>query len=246
MKKLIFLSVLMLGLTGCGLIPKRVEFFQSKVGRFPEPTESQKELQKEAAQRAKEKAQEVLMAAKSENASDHVVAPAAETVELTDAVSQSVGSPLKRPTETSQALSDQVRKSVAKLDQKIDSFKQKNDKNAGKKIEDTGVFNFSYFGWTGGVVAFILLVWVVLRAILSAASAVNPGAAVAVGGMNVATSVLAKGFHQIVEGGEDFKKWIGNEISDPSLKQRILGAFQANHVTAQDSDVQAVVKQLTK
>lgn len=244
-KSLLLLTFSLWALTGCSLVPKRVEFFQDKVHKFPAVTAKQEELQREAAALAKQKAAVVVDEALKENASPYVLAPAREVEKLTDSVSTSLGPPVSPADNTTNVVA-KLEKAVAKHNNSVVNFAKENDKDAGKKIEGTGLLQIPYFAYAGGVLGFILLVWVVLRAVLAAASAANPGAAVAVGGMNVATSVLSKGFHQIVEGGEAFKDWIKHEVSDPGLQQRILSAFQANHVTAQDSDVQAVVKQLTK
>lgn len=241
MQKFLLLTTLIFSLTGCSLIPKRVEFFQDKVHKFPEPGAKQVELQREVAQRAKEKAQETLVAATREHSSPDVTSPAAETAVLTDAVSQSVGAPAKRPTADSSALADELRASIAKLDRKIDSFKRDNDENAGKKIEGTGLVQVSYFVYLGGIILVVLIGRVILKDILLAASAANPGAAVAVGGLNVAGSLLSRGFHQVIKGGKDFVTWVNNEIEDPGLRDKIVGAFVANQKTAQDRDVKSVV-----
>ena len=248
MRKLILslsLMLSLLSLSGCSLIPKRVELFQSKVQRFPELTNSQKELQKEVAQRAKEKAAETLLAATAENTSTNVISPAHEAAVLTDAVAESVGAPAKRPSESSQALADELRKSVAKLDRKIDAFQKENDKVAGKKIEDTGLIKVPYFMWAGGILVVIFVFWHLAKTALTVASAGNPGALVGVGAMNVAGSVVSRGFQQLVHGGEGFLTWVKNEIPDSALQQKIMDAFITRHKVAQDSDIKQLVKHLT-
>jgi len=238
----------LLSLTGCisSLIPKTVEFGQSKVHRFPEPTSSQKELQKEAAELAKEKAAQTLLAATAENTSTNVITPARETAVLTDAVAESVGVPASRPTESSQALADELRASIAKLDKKIESFKAENEKVAGKKVEGSGLIQVPYFLYAGGFVLIVVVGWHLAKTALTVASAANPGALVGVGAMNVAGSLAGKGLTQVVQGGKDFLGWVNKEVSDPILKQKVLDAFTSSHKMAQDSDVQSVVKQLIK
>lgn len=248
MKKIFLMLVLAVSLSfsGCSLIPKRVEFFQDKVQKFPEPPPAQTELQRQAAQRATEKAREALEAALYYHTPTEVTAPAKETEVLTDAVAESVGPPLHPSTDDSSTLATGLRSARAKLSREIDDFKEGNDKNAGKKIEGTGLFSVPYFVWAGGFVALIVGGYFVLKLALSAGAAVNPGAAVGLGALNVASSVVSKGFHQIVQGGEQFKDWVETEISDTGVKEKILKAFAHSHVSNQDQDVQAVVKQITK
>ncbi len=246
-KILSLLATSLLLLTSCGtLIPKPVELFQKKVHSFPEATNSQKELQKEAAERAKEKAAETLLAATAENTSTNVITPARETAVLTDAVAESVGAPASRPNESSQALADELRASIAKLDKKIDSFKQANEKLEGKKVEGTGLVQVPYLAYVGVIALIIFVGWHLAKTALTVASAANPGALVGVGAMNVAGSLAGKGLTQVVQGGKDFLGWVEKEVTDPALKQKITDAFVTAHKLAQDGDVQAIVKPLTK
>lgn len=244
MKKSLLLLIFSLCLTGCGLIPHKVEFFQDKVHKFPAVTAKQEELQREAAALAKQKAQETVDEALKENVSPYVLAPARETEKLTDAVSTSLGPPVHAYSNTTN-LVEGLNHAVAKHNNKVADFAEDNDKNSGKKIEGTGLVQVPYFAWAGGVVALLFLVWVVLKAVLTAASAANPGALVGVAGMNVAGSVLAKGFHQVVKGGELFKEWVGKEL-EPGLQQKVLDAFTSLHKTAQDGDVKAIVDHIVK
>lgn len=230
-------------LTGCSLIPKKVELFQDKVHRFPQPSAKQEEFQREAAALAKQRAAQTVDEAIKENASPFVLAPARDTEKLADAVSTSLGPPVKEATDASVA--DKLNSATGKYNNKVEDFSKENDKNANKKIEGTGLVQVPYFAWAGGVVALILLVWVVLKAVLTAASAANPGALIGVAGMNVAGNTLAKGFHQVVKGGELFKEWVGKEL-EPALQQKVLDAFTTLHKQAQDGDVKAIVDHIVK
>ena len=226
------------------MIPKKVEFFQDKVHKFPQPTAKQSELQRQAAALAKIKASETVDAALKENASTNVVSPALETEKLTDAVSTSLGPPVHAYSNTTNIV-DGLNTAVAKHNNKVESFSKNNDENAGKKIEGTGLVQVPYFAWAGGVVALLFLVWVVLKAFLTLASAANPGASLGVAGMNVAGSVVAKGFHQLVKGGEVFKDWVANNV-EPAMQQKIVDAFTASHKETQDGDVKALVNHIVK
>jgi hypothetical protein len=243
----IALGILMLGLTGCGILPKRVEFFQDKVQRFPVPASKQIELQREVARKANDKAAETLHQAIKENSSPTLLVPAAETEKLTAAVAESVGAPAKSPAKLeTDALITDLRAQMAKLDNKVTEFVKDNNENAGKKIEGTGLVQVPYFAWTGGILVFLLVGWYILRTVAGAAALANPGAAVGVGAMNVAGSVVSKAFQQVVKGGEEFKDWVGKEINDPALKQKVLDAFTAAHKETQDQDVKSLVDHVIK
>lgn len=232
-------------LTGCSLIPKKVEFFQDKVHKFPQATAKQDELQREAAALAKQKTAETVDAALKENASPYVVSPAREAEKLTDAVSTSLGPPVTPNTNTVQ-VANGLNHAVAKYNNSVVDFARENDKNADKKIEGTGAIQVPYFIYLGGFVVVVIVLWHLGKTALTVAGAAYPPAAipatVALGGMHIAQDLAAKALKQVVAGGQDFKTWIKNEIPDAALKQRILGAFQANHQTAQDEDVQTLVK----
>lgn len=244
---LIILLAASVVLGGCGtLIPKRVELFQDKVKKFPVATLAQKEVQKQAAQRAKEKAVEVYVAAVAEEASPAVTVPAKETVVLTDAVADVLGAPAKRPDIDTAALADQVRKSLAQLDKKVDSFIEDSNENVGKKIEGTGLVQVPYFVWLGGFCVVAFIGWHLAKMALSAASAANPGATLGVGAMNVAGNTVSKGLVQLVNGGKKFLNWAETGIEDPALRQKITEAFTSAHKRTQDEDVKAVVDRLIK
>lgn len=249
MKRIALLTLLVASvfLAGCGtLLPKKVELFQDKVKKYPEITQAQKELEREAAQRAKEKAAETLNAALAENASPFVVAPAKETAVLTDVVSTAVGAPASRPSIDTVALADQVRKALSKQTRRVDNFVEDSNENVGKKIEGTGLVQVPYLVWLGGFLVVVFVGWHLAKLALTAASAGNPGALLGVGAMNVAGSTVSRGFTQLVQGGEKFVNWVETKVEDPVLKQKILDAFTTAHKKAQDADVKSVVNSLLK
>lgn len=241
MKKLILTGFITIFLAGCSLIPKNVEFFQSKVKAFPEPTAKQEEVQREAAARAKQATAQALIAATAEQSSTNVLAPVKDAVVLTDAVSQSLGPPVNPSIAPAPDLSADLLSRVASLNKKVDSFAKANEAVEGKKIEGTGLFQVPYFLWVGLIALVVFAGWHIVKMLLTAASVANPGAAVAVGGMTVASSVVAKGFHQLVSGGQEFKAWLEKEISDPALKAKITTAFNAAQASGQDTEVQNLV-----
>lgn len=246
MKKLLTLTLIAASLlfNGCGIIPKKVEFFQDKVQKFPELTTRQKEHQKEAALAAKVSAQETLTAAE-ECGITNVIAPATDTAKLTDVVSEVLGPPAKPSTLTTDEIVQEVRGELAKQDRKIEAFKQYNNKDAGKKIEGTGWLQIPYFVYVG-LIAFVLIIaWHLAHTVLTglqAAGVANPivGVAGGVGSavMSGAESLASKAFTQTIQGVENFKNWVESEIPDAALKQKILSALTVSHASAQDQDVQ--------
>jgi hypothetical protein len=253
-KSLPFLSVLMaLVLTGClgSLIPKKVELFQDKVKTFPEQSPALVELERQTVYAAHEKATETVVAALKENSTTNVVAPARDTMKLTGAAVVAVGPPQKVPSlENVTNLANSLEQAVGKHDVVVEKFAKANDENAGKKIEGTGLFQIPYFLWLGGAVVLVFIGYIALKAAkgaLAGAALVNPGAAVGLGVVNVAQSVLAAGFSQVVKGGEDFKGWVTKEFTgDQSLQNKILSAFQTTQMKAQDQVVQNTIATMTK
>ena len=229
--------------TGCSsFMPKRVEFFQDKVERFPVAKSSEREVQRQAAQRASQKSDEVLVAAIQEGSSPAVVEPAKEATKLTDAVSRSLGPPAYPSTDPSDVLSRKLDHAVAKLNQRLDDFKVDNDKNVGHKIEDTGLFKVPYFAWLAIVGTVLFIVYFVLKTFVHVAAAGNPAIglglnAVQLGGRGAAA--LAK---EVIHGGEIFKDKIAAEL--PELQEKIKGLFESAHKEAQSPATQEAVKKL--
>jgi hypothetical protein len=241
----IILAVL---LTGCGsMIPKKVEFFQDTVAKYPEPSPALREQMRQAVYRAHDKAAVTVRAAVAENASTNVIAPAKEVERLTESVSFSLGPPEDPPMRgvTSEAIAFKLERSVAKLNEKIEDFKTDNNVNTGKKIEGTGLVQISYVWYVGGILAAICLLFIAGKIALTLFAAANPAAAVGLGVVNVAQAVVTKGFSQLIKGGENFKNWVEKEVSDPAVKQKVLEAFRATHKQAQDFDVQSTVRAVT-
>lgn len=243
----LFISgILAATLCGCGLWPKNVEFGQDKVRKFPVAAPKEKEVQKQVAQRAEETARETLDAAVKEESSPAVIVPATETVVLTDVLSESLGPPVKpAPVETeSTVLAQELSTSIAKLDKRLETFKEGNDENIGKKIEGTGWLSVPYFLWVVIVGFAVFVIWVVLRAVLTAAGAASPPVAVGLKVASVGGKVLSRAFGQVIKGGEEFKNQIKAEVKDADLQARILELFKTSQMKHQDQDVQRAIKEL--
>jgi hypothetical protein len=241
--------VVVLGLTGCvgSMVPKRVEFFQDKVKAFPEQSEKLRELERQAIYQSHEKATETVVAALKENATTNVVAPARDTMKLTQAAMVAAGPPEKLPDPNNVTnLVTAVEQGVGKYNLKVEKFAKNSDENVGKKIEGTGLIQVPYLLWVGGVVLFFIILYTVLKIVLAGASLANPGAAVGYAGLNIAEGLAKKGFHQVVTGCEEFKDWVKKEFSgDQSLQSKLLETFRVLQMGAQDKDVQTTIKSIT-
>lgn len=232
-------------LTGCGsLLPKPVEFGQKKVQKFPEHREAQKEAERQAVKLAAEKAREAEKIATADESAASL--PAGESAELSEAVGRSIGPPASTWTGEVTKLTERLDKLTAKYNRLLEKFADKNDEVAGKKIEGTGFLQIPYFLWLGIVFTVLAVIYLVLKTVVNVAAAGNPAVAVGLKTAQVGGRLLSRGFSQVVKGGEDFKNWVGKEVSDSDLKNKILEQFASAHRETQDGDVQNLVKELTK
>lgn len=222
-------------------MPQRVEFFQKKVKAVPEASAYSKETERQAAARAAEKAEKAYVAASLEGASTNVTQPAKEAADLTDAVSDSLGPPKAPWTGTSPALVSQVRRNQAKLNERLEDYREKVEPLEGKKIEGTGLFSVGYFTMLGGILLVAILGWTALKVFGTMYPVVGLGVNTA---GRVASGVLHTGFRQMVAGGEVFKKWVGEHKQDTLTKDEIIELFVSAQKEKQSEDVQNVVKNL--
>lgn len=243
MKKFLSLIPLCLLITGCGsLIPKRVEFFQAKVQKFPEHSDSFNETQRKAASLAAKKADETLVAAVKAQSPATVTAPATDTVALTHSLSVSLGPPSSSYVGPATNLVSDLDHSVAKFNGKVQTFKERDDKYAGKKIEGTGLFSLGYFTYIGLILLVLVLAWTALKIYGVANPIVGAGTSL-VG--RVSSSVLSRAVSEISAGGEAFKDYLTTSDLSKDVQSKVLDMFSRAHVEAQSVDVQNVVRTLT-
>lgn len=245
-KTLAILLATNLMLSGCSfLLPKKVEFFQDKVKAFPEAKAGEREIQRQTAFRAEEKAKETLSAALATDADATVVKPATETVDLTDAVSTSLGPPSSpaRESKSSEALAADLREAVAALNKRVESFKADNNENAGKKIEGTGFFQIGYFSMWLLIFGGLVIVWFGLKVY----GMVNPVVGLGVNTVGrVGSTILRRGLSEIAEGGEAFKAYVESHTQAALTKDEIKDLFLRAQKENQSRDVQEIVAKLTK
>lgn len=241
--KLILLALTLTILTGCGsLLPKKVEFFQSKVQKFPEHSDSFNETQRQAAALAAKKADETFVNAVKANSPITVTAPAEETALLTHSVTTSLGPPNTPATVPGGVVAKELDHAVAKFNGKVESFKERDDKYAGKKIEGTGLFSVGYFTYIGIILLVLFLAWTALKIYGVANPIVGAGTSL-VG--RVSSSVLSRAVSEISAGGEAFKDYMENSDLSKDVQAKVLDLFSRAHVEAQSVDVQNVVQTLT-
>jgi hypothetical protein len=244
MKILVLIPLLFL-LAGCSLFPKKVEYFQDKVHSMPAPSESHKEVQKEAADFVARKTKQTVLAAVGENSSTNVLKPAIEAEVVADSLSGSVGKPVEPWQKSANELAAKLDKLDAKLDQKLEDFRKDNDENAGKKIEGTGLIQMGYF--THLLVLGVIVVggWIIIKVLGVLNPSVGIGTKVISGGVTGVTKLVSRGFSEVVQAGESFKKRVDEEFEDAETKEKIKALFTQAHKEHQSADVQKAIKELT-
>jgi hypothetical protein len=239
-------------LAGCGsLAPARKEFFQDKVERVPEATARERETEKQTVDLLRRRTQQTVVAAVLEKASPGVTEPAKDAAILADAVAVSVGPPknaLPDDSKTSE-VANKLLAAVAKLDSRMESFREDVRDNEGRKIEGSGLFSVPYFVWLGGVLVLVFIGFTLLSVgwmALKAFAISNPPLAVGMGVANIGAKFAKSAFSQILQGGEEFKDAVGKKIADPAIAAKVLELFKVHQRQAQSPEVQAVIQELTK
>jgi hypothetical protein len=226
-------------------MPKKVEYFQDKVKEMPSQNPVHKETQKEAAAYVARKAKDTVNAAMLENSSSNVMKPALETEVVANSLTGSLGKPLEPWRRSAKLLSERLDKLDAKLDERMEDFRETNDKNTGKKIEGTGLIQVGYFTQLLVFGLFIILAWLAIRVLGIFNPAVAVGSQVLTGGIRGVGKIVKKGFTELIQAGETFKEKVDEEFEDPETRERILNIFRQAHKESQSSDVQEVIKKLT-
>lgn len=242
MKKFLLLIFLILVVGGCStFFPKRVEFGQDKVQKFPESNAKRKEAERQAVALAAQKAREAERIAAEDQSAAEV--PAGEAAELSEAVGRSLGPPSKPWSGEVAALTAKVDKLTADYNSLLEKFRKQNDENVGKKIEDTGFLKIPYFAWVGGAALVVFVLLTLAKVFLSTLSMANPGVAVGLNVAKMGAKGLSNAFSEVIKGGEAFKKRI---TKDQYSKDEILELFKQSHQIEHSADTQRVIQGLTK
>lgn len=246
MRGFILLVALSILTTGCGLIPKTVEFGQRKVKGIPPKTTAQLEAEREAAKYAADQSLETLVAASHEGASTNVLTPARKTLVVTSALSSSLGAPASPWKGEADALARRLGTMEARLDAAVESMRKRQAQDVGKKIEGTGWLQVPYLLWVGIVVGGGFLVWTVLKIV----GTIYPPVGLGVSGLSFAgrasASVVQTALHQVVRGGEWFKDKLSTVELTPEQRAAVLDLFRTQQQSSQDEQVQELLKKLTR
>lgn len=235
-----------LSLVGCGIIPKRVEYLQDKVHEMPAASPKHEEVRKEAAAYTAAKTLKALEASIAENASTNVTRPITEAHIVATSLSGSLGKPYSPFVGPATTIAKRLDHEDAKLSKDLEDFRDKNDENKGKKIEGSGVFQIGYFANLLMLVIVGFLIWIAIKIVGLFYPVVSVGTRVIEGSAAATSKLVGKGFGEMVEGGELFKKWISEEIQDPATQAKVKELFASAHKEKQSRDVQDVIEKLTK
>lgn len=232
-------------LAGCGtLIPKKVEFFQSKVQALPEKPDTQVELEKEVAYAATLTARLTTEAAVSNHSPVSVIAPAKATETLTSAVSVSLGPPKSVPAiDTATNLAVKLVEKSGSLDAKVEKYADKIAPLVGKKIEGTGFIRIPYFLYIGIVIAIVFVIWTGLKIYGAANPIVGLGTNI-VGRVGSKTVSLAAS--ELAKGGELFKEELAKSGIEQAVTAKVETLFRHSQERAQSETTKEVVKTLTQ
>ncbi len=245
MKKLkIALSVLLATslLSGCALIPKRVEFGQKKVQAVPDWSYEDKEHLRQAAQLEVTELKQAQYAAGIAKADASTIALIATASDISDAIADEVGPPKARWLKEPSVLIDELNHDHAVLNVKLAKYAATVQPEVGKKIEGTGWFSVSYFTYVGGVLMLIALAWGALKVY----GTMNPAVGLGVNMVGkVASKVLSNGFSELVAGGEAFKQYVEASPLTADVKAYVKSLFVQAHTSNQSIDTQDIVDQLT-
>lgn len=243
MKKFLFAALLMTLMTGCHLLPGRVEYFQKTVKPVPVLADQATlvQAQKQAAQFVAAKTEQAKVAAAATDADATVQVPLAEAAVVAGPLSTSLGPPLKSWASSGTNLGTLVNRETAKLDQKLDAYAKKVEPLEGKKIEGTGFIQMGFFTQWAIILGLGGIVWAGLKIYGLSNPVVGAGLNVA---ERVGSKTVAAGLHQMVQGGEAFKDLISKNFDAKTVEQ-IKVLFNVAHRTEQDNEVQALIKRLT-
>jgi hypothetical protein len=235
-----FLAVV-LALTGCNIIPKKVEYFQERVQPMPERTRQADESLRQAARLAADRAAATERAAISTDAAPEVIQPASDTAILTNAVSAQVGPPAKAWQGDIPALIARMDAQEATYRRELESYRVEVRELAGKKIEGTGAIQVGYFTHLLILAAIVAVVWLILRVVAITNAPVSVGLKTIEGG----SKFLGRAFSELVEAGQDFKARLKQRLSDnPELLESILADFKTAHQSSQSRDTQKAVEEV--
>lgn len=233
--------------SGCGLIPKKVEFFQSKVKPVPAKTTATAEKERQAADFLNRTVSTAYTEAVRDNyTNSSVMNPLLAAKVVAPALSYSLGPPEKPLEDVSvlaaERLALSVNKELAKLNDKIEDYRRDVKPLEGKKIEGTGLIQVPYFVYLGGLLVVGMIIWFILKIVAMS----NPAVAIGMKTAQIGGSLLSKGFGELIEGGEKFKEKIKTAAKEQFSKEEVIELFRTSHGVKQSREIQDLVDTLTK
>jgi hypothetical protein len=116
----------------------------------------------------------------------------------------------------------------------------------GKKIEGTGLIRIPYFLWVGLILLFLFLLWTALRIV----GAIYPVVGLGVSGLSAAgrvgSATVKRALEQVVKGGEAFKEAVDRADLDDKAKTVVLDLLRRHQMVSQDTDIQELVRKMTR
>ena len=232
---------------GCGLLPKRVEYFQRKVEAVPEKTERASETERQAAAFIATTSREVELLAVREQTSTNMQEAAGEVVTAAQALSTSLGPPAEPWDHPATPLALKLAHAGNKLDRAVEDYRQDVAPDVGKKIEGTGAIQLGYFTnllLVGGGLA--LLTLLLYTGVKIALSIYAPGVSGVVGQVAKVPLATLKGLaEQTVKGVEGFKSELRSLGLGEKAEAAIRTLLRTELQKKQDGAVQKVARDLT-
>jgi len=238
---------------GCGtLVPKPVELFQDKVKEFPETQKKDREAERQALELTQKRVRDLKEEVIKEGLKTNIVAKVKDLENLTDALAKNAGPPLDAPRDDAERVTRRLYESTAGFVERVFKFRSKNDENAGKEIEGTGLIRVPYLVWLGGVVLFvfiIIIIAMVLRTALKVYATTNPPLALGLSAVQVGAAGVKKMFSQTIKGVEEFKNRLFKTVEsgkETFTADEVKTLLREELQKAHDEETQTVVKHLTK
>lgn len=239
------LPLMLLIQTGCGILPKPVEIGQKKVKNVPEKSQKAVELEKQAADltaRKTEEARDVILRENVTNALPSIT----DARDAAYGLRYSLGAPAKPWDSSGSEIALRLGYLENKLDKALAEHRKEIAPTVGKKIEGTGWIQIPYFLWLALIAGALLFLWFALKV----ASVFYPPVGLGAAGLSMAGRAGAwtvkKGFEQVVSGAEGFKQAIERSGFDQQVKEQVLDMLRRHQMVSQDSDVQELIRRMTK
>ena len=167
----------------------------------------------------------------------HAIAPVADTL------SESLGPPKKPYPGTPAGLEARLEKAIAGYQGDIEKFRKKNDKNAGKAIEGTGIFQIGYFSYVGLLFLFVGICWIGIRIY----GLVNPLVGFGSGAVQrMGAGLVRKGFGEVVDSFSSLEHKLSAEFSDPRIHKKLISLVRQSQRESQSRDTQEVIRRMKK